>query len=287
MSVNGVWLPIVTPFVEGEVDYESYEGLISHYISKGISGLMPLGTTGESPAVTEAEFEKILDTTVRAADGRVPVYAGVGGNHTDSVVKKLAVAERNGIDGILSVCPYYNRPGQEGLYRHFLKLSEATDLPIMIYNIPYRTGVNLHNETLLRLSEARNIVGVKDSCGDIAQSLELLANKPDGFSVMTGEDILYYTNLVNGGDGGILAAAHLDTEALVRIHERIRGNDHRQALAEWRQVSAPIPLLFAEPNPTPVKYCLQRLGLIKSAEARLPLTEISTGLAGKLDTFLK
>jgi 4-hydroxy-tetrahydrodipicolinate synthase len=286
MTLGGIWLPIVTPFLNGEVDYESYGKLIDHYIGQGISGLIPMGTTGECPVISDKEYEGILDATVEAVAGRVPVYAGLGGNHTDTVVAKIKRAGKFPIDGILSVCPYYSRPGQDGLYRHFMALSEATDLKIIIYNIPYRTGVNMANDTLFRLAEQDNIVGVKDACGDIRQSLELLNGKPEGFSVLTGEDLLLFTTLAHGGDGGILASAHLHTEAFVDVFRLMTGNDHAGALKRWRPLQQMIPLLFAEPNPGPVKYLLARLGRIASAELRLPLTQISSVLKEKLKPYL-
>ncbi|MBI9087059.1 MAG: 4-hydroxy-tetrahydrodipicolinate synthase [Desulfobacterales bacterium] len=286
MTLGGIWLPIVTPFLNGEVDYDSYGKLIQHYLDQGISGLIPMGTTGESPVITDDEYEGILDATVAAVAGRVPVYAGLGGNHTDSVLKKAKVAEKYGIDGILSVCPYYSRPGQEGLTRHFMAVSEATDLNIVIYNIPYRTGVNMTNETLFRLGEQENVVGVKDACGDIRQSLDLLNEKPEGFSVMTGEDLLLFTTLAHGGDGGILASAHLQTDRFVAIHRLMTVNDHQGALEIWKTLQPWIPLLFAEPNPAPLKYLLARMGRIASAEVRLPLTEISTLLQRRLNETL-
>jgi len=167
-----------------------------------------------------------------------------------------------------------------------MKISEATDLKVIIYNIPYRTGVNLENDTLFRLAGQENIVGVKDSCGNIKQSLSLIAEKPDGFSVLTGEDLLFYTTVVNGGDGGIMAAAHLNTEKFVCIYKLLENNDFRSALSEWRKVAGIIPLLFEEPNPAPIKYCLNHLDMISSPEIRLPLTEISEGLKSRLDYFL-
>lgn len=283
MKIEGVWLPIITPFSNDEFDEKSCENLIEHYIPKGISGLIPLGTTGESPVIKEREFERIVDKTVEITAGRVPVYVGLGGNFTKKVLETLEVVEKYEVDGILSVCPYYNRPGQKGLFEHFLRISEHTDLNIIIYNIPYRTGVNLENETLLRLAEARNIVAVKDSCGVVKQSMELLLQKPEGFSVLTGEDILFYTTLANGGDGGILASAHLHTETFVDIYTLLRDNDHRSALLEWRKLAGFIPLLFEEPNPAPLKYCLGRMNLIDSPEVRLPLTEISDELKKRLE----
>ncbi len=186
MKISGVWLPIITPFIDNKIDFQSYEKLIEHYISEGISGLIPLGTTGENPAVSESEFESIIDRTLATVDGRVPVFIGIGGNYTNKVLKTLKTVEKYRMDGILSVCPYYNRPGQQGLFEHFMRISEATDLKIIIYNIPYRTGVNLHNDTLFKLASQKNIAAVKDSCGDIRQSLALISSKPKDFSVLTG-----------------------------------------------------------------------------------------------------
>jgi 4-hydroxy-tetrahydrodipicolinate synthase len=286
MKLSGVWLPIVTPFLDGEIDYESYERLINHYVDKKISGLIPLGTTGESPAVSEYEFERIIDKTLVVNDGRVPVYIGVGSNSTNKVLKKLEIVKEYKIDGILSVCPYYNLPNQNGLLQHFLKIAEATDLNILIYNIPYRTGVNLQNETLFKLAGQKNIIALKDSCGNIRQTLELLSNKPDNLSVLAGEDLLFYTTVVNGGEGGILASAHLHTEIFIDIYNLLKENDHQAALRQWRKIVSFIPLLFEEPNPAPIKYCLSSLGLINSSETRLPLTGISDKLKGKLDRIL-
>ena len=283
MKVSGVWLPVITPFLNDEIDFDSYDGLIDYYILKGISGLIPLGTTGEGPVVTQAEFEKIIDHTLEINNHRVPVYAGAGGNFTNKVIKTLKVLEKYPVEGILSVCPYYNRPDQNGLYEHFLKISEATDRNIIIYNIPYRTGVNLQNETLFKLSQQENIIGVKDSCGDIGQTLALLSEKPENFSVLTGEDILFYTNLVNGGEGGILAASHLHTEVFLDVFRIIKENDHRKAFQRWQEIYMMIPMLFKEPNPGPIKYCLNRLNLIRSSETRLPLAGISDELKVMLD----
>lgn len=282
MKMQGVWLPIVTPFYQNEIDVESYGNLIEYYIAKGVSGLIPLGTTGESPVVETGEFEKLVDLTMETVKGRVPVIVGMGGNYTAKVLNAMKLAESYRIDGVLSVCPYYNRPGQEGLYRHFLEISEATDLNIVIYNIPYRTGVNLENETLFRLAELKNIIGVKDSCGDMRQSVALLRDRPDSLSVLTGEDLLFYTTLVNGGDGGILASAHLETGRFIDVYDRLKRNDHHSALENWKILEGFIPLLFAESNPAPVKFCLEQLKLIRSSETRLPVTPVSEALQSKL-----
>ena len=282
-EISGVWLPAITPFVDGAVDLASYEKLLEHYLAKGISGVFPLGTTGESPTIDDDEAEAIVDRTVAIVAGRVPIFVGIGGNATHRVLKTLKRLERYAFAGIVSVCPYYNRPSQDGMREHFTRIAEATAREILIYNIPYRTSVNLANETLLRLAELRNIVGVKDSSGNLAQSLELLRLRPQGFAVMTGDDASFYTMLAHGGDGGILASSHVATERFVAVYERMVRNDHRGALARWRTLEELVPLLFKEANPMPIKHCLWRHGLIASPECRLPLTRISPALAAELD----
>ena len=286
MRIDGVWLPIITPFLEDKVDFKSYKKMIEHYISKGVTGIIPLGTTGESPTVGEDEFEEIIEKTMEYVHGRVPVIVGAGGNNTKKVQEKLKIVEKYKVNGVLSVSPYYNRPDQRGIYEHFLKLSETTDLDIIIYNIPYRTGRNIENETLFKLSELKNIIGVKDASGDIKQSLSLLLNAPSDFSIMTGEDIFFYITLVYGGQGGILASSHVETESFIEVYNRVRKNDHQGAFEVWKKLAELIPLLFEEPNPSPIKYCLKKMGLIESPELRLPLVTISEKLQKKLDNYI-
>lgn len=281
--ISGLWLPLITPFKDGAVDFASYERLIDHYIAKGVDGLFPLGTTGESPALGEAEIDELVDRTIARAASRVPVLVGVGGNATHKVEKELRRLERFEFEGIVSVCPYYNRPSQDGLIAHFRAIAAATDRDVLIYNIPYRTAVNLSNDSLLELAQVPNIVGVKDSSGSVAQSLELLARKPANFAVLTGEDALYFTMMANGGDGGILAASHLMTERFIEVGRRFAANDVVGARTAWAPLAQSVPLLFAEANPMPIKYLLWRQGLIASPECRLPLTRISDVLARRLD----
>ncbi len=286
MNESGVWLPVVTPFRDGQVDYESFETLVNNYVDMGISGIIPLGTTGECPVINETEFINLIDKTIETVNYRIPVYAGVGGNDTASVITRIKTFESRNIDGILSVCPYYNRPGQDGLYSHFKAISESSPLSVIMYNIPYRTGVNMSNDTIRKLAEFKNITGIKDSSGDIAQTLDLLTDKPDNFSVLTGEDLLFFTNIVNGGDGGILASSHLYTTDFVKVYELVKANDHQSAFDIWRGLADVIPLLFQEANPGPVKFCLKQMGLMPSCEMRLPMTEISETLKKKLKSVI-
>jgi 4-hydroxy-tetrahydrodipicolinate synthase len=286
-TIQGVWLPVITPFVDGAVDFASYERLLEHYLASGVRGIFPLGTTGESPTLDDDEMDALVERTVCVVAGHVPIFVGIGGNATSKVLKTLKRLERHRFDGIVSVCPYYNRPSQEGMLAHFTRIAEATERPILIYNIPYRTSVNLDNDTLLRLAELPNIVGVKDSSGSLVQSLDLLRRRPDGFAVMTGDDAVYYTMLAHGADGGILASAHVATERFVAIHERMTANDHHAARAMWARLERVVPLLFKEANPMPIKHCLWRAGVIASPECRLPLTRVSAALADVLDRALK
>ncbi len=202
------------------------------------------------------------------------------------MIKRLKTIEKYNPAGILSVSPYYNRPDQRGIFEHFRSIAESTDLDIIVYNIPYRTGRNIENETIHRLAEIKNIVGLKDSCGDIKQTMVLLQDPPPGFSIMTGEDILFYTTLLLGGSGGILASAHLRTADFIAVYNKIQANDHKGALSAWKTLSKMIPLLFEEPNPAPLKHCLYKMALIDSPETRLPIVGITEKLQHKLDAAL-
>ena len=283
---SGLWLPLITPFKDGAVDHASYQRLIDHYLALGVDALFPLGTTGESPALEDGEIERLIETTLTRAQGRAPVFVGVGGNATHKVVKMLERLQSLSFDGIVSVCPYYNRPGQDGLIAHFKAIAAATDKQVLIYNIPYRTAVNLTNDSMLELAQVPNIVGCKDSSGSLAQSLDLLARKPMDFAVLTGEDALYFTMMANGANGGILAASHILTERFVEVRGHFAANDLAAARNAWAPLASLVPLLFAEANPMPIKYCLWRQGLIDSPECRLPLTRISDGLARRLDAAI-
>jgi 4-hydroxy-tetrahydrodipicolinate synthase len=287
MRPEGIWLPIVTPFKEDQVDLHAYEQMINTYIERGIHGIVPMGTTGEAPTLTWTESEAIIDATVKAVKGRVPIFVGLGGNNTKAVVEKLESIENKGVQGILSVSPYYNRPDQRGIFEHFKAISDSTDLDILVYNIPYRTGRTVENDTIRRLAELKSVVGLKDASGNFQQSTELLLNPPQDFSIMCGEDAFLYTSLLHGGQGGILASAHLETRAFLKVYQLIQSGAHREAFAIWQDLMQFIPSLFEEPNPAPLKYCLHQLGLISSEELRLPLMPITPKTVKKLNALLE
>ena len=283
VDIRGIWIPLITPFMDNQLDLSSYKKLVEHYTSFDIAGLVSLGTTGESPTVSEAEYERVLAATMEFKPPHTPVIIGLGGNDTQEVLSRLYLAEKYRADGILSVCPYYNRPNQEGIYRHFAAIAAATDKPVVIYNIPYRTGRVIENATLRRLAQLPNIVGLKDASGDIHQTMELLLDPPPDFTILCGEDAFFYTSLLHGGGGGILASAHLRTQSFIDICKLVWANDQQTALKLWQPLARFIPLLFAEPSPAPLKYLLRRDGLLASDEIRLPLVNISPELAKKLD----
>ncbi|GIM29113.1 4-hydroxy-tetrahydrodipicolinate synthase 2 [Clostridium polyendosporum] len=286
MALTGVFVPLITPFKNDKVDFNSYKRMIDFYLSKGVHGLIPLGTTGESPTVSDEEYEEIIEKTMEYTNDVVPVYVGLGGNNTKKVKEQLKIAEKHKVKGILSVSPYYSRPDQRGIYEHFKAIAEATYLDIILYNIPYRTGRNIENSTIHKLAELKNIVGIKDASGDISQTTDLLLNRPKDFSILTGEDSLFYSTLTLGGDGGILASAHINPESFIKVYNEVINNNHKAALETWKELYKFIPMLFEQPNPTPLKYCMYKLGLIDSSEVRLPLMEITDDLKDKLDKVM-
>ncbi len=283
---TGLWLPLITPFRDDRLDETSLRRLVGHYAAQPIDGLIVAATTGEGLTLDDAETERLVQVVaadIAAVRPSLKLYLGLCGSHTGKLVKALDHTASWPIDGYLIACPYYTRPSQDGLFSHFATLADGTDRPILIYNIPYRTGVNLGNETMLRLAERGNIVGVKDCCADAAQSFDLLRDKPPGFAVLTGEDALFYTALTQGAEGGILASAHIRTADFAAIPALLRSGDQPGALAAWRRLVELPRLLFAEPSPAPIKHWLWRIGLIDSPELRLPMTQVSSGLAARIE----
>ncbi len=288
--LQGLWLPLVTPFCDGELDEPSLRRLVRHYASRPVDGLILAATSGEGMTLDMAELEQLV-TIVRAeisASGRyLPICLGLSGAGTSKIAEALDETAAWPIDGYLIASPYYTRPSQRGLLAHFKMLADHASWPIVLYNIPYRTAVNLTNETLLELAEHRNIVGIKDCSSDRAQSVDFLARRPAGFRVLTGEDAQYHEALTDGADGAILLSAHLETEAFASVRTLLKQGDRDGARACWENVSELTRLLFAEPSPSPAKYWLARCGLIDSAEVRLPMVEVSAKLAARLDAEIE
>jgi 4-hydroxy-tetrahydrodipicolinate synthase len=284
-SLRGLWLPLVTPFAGGELDESSLRRLVRHYAALPVDGLVLAATTGESLTLTPAETERLV-FTVRDEAGstqNLPLCLGLSGSNTAALLDTLARTAAWPIDFYLISCPYYSRPSQRGLQLHFSALADRAAHPVMLYNIPYRTGVNLGNEAMLHLAGHRNIAGLKDCCDDREQSRDLLQRRSDDFAILTGEDTRYHEALADGADGAILASAHIETETFADVRKLRAAGEHAAALARWRSVADLTRLLFSEPSPAPIKHWLARTGLIESAEVRLPMTEVSTELAARLD----
>lgn len=287
---SGLWLPLITPFSNGGLDETSLRRLLRHYAAEPVDGLILAATTGEGLTLDEDETRRLVSVAaaeISSGSRDISLYLGFSGSDTRKVVNALARASDWPLDGYLIACPYYTRPSQAGLIQHFTALAQSTSRPIMIYNIPYRTGVNLENEAMLRLAEIPNVVGVKDCCADAEQSFDLLRRRPKDFAVLTGEDALFHSALTQGADGGILMSAHIATGAFAAVRNRLTAGDQAGASADWAALS-PLPqLLFAEPNPAPVKHWLWRLGLIDSPEVRLPMTGISEALGRRIDRAIE
>lgn len=282
--LQGLWLPLITPFRDGELDEASLRRLVRHYAAGPVDGFILAATSGEGMSLRADELERLVTVTHNELSGGgrpSPILLGLSGASTAKLLEALDETAAFPIDGYLIASPYYIRPSQRGLVQHFTALADHAARPIMLYNIPYRTGVSLSNETLLTLAQHPNIAGMKDCGADRAQSIDFLARRPPDFRVLTGEDALYHEALADGVDGAILLSAHLETEAFALVQTSLKQGDRAGAQACWKAVSGLTRLLFAELSPAPAKYWLARSGLIDSAEVRLPMVEISAELAAR------
>jgi 4-hydroxy-tetrahydrodipicolinate synthase len=289
-QLHGLWLPLVTPFRDGALDERSLRRLTRHYSGQAVDGFILGATSGEGMTLRDAELERlvaIVRDELAIGHSKIPICLGLSGADTSRLKERLDATADWPIDGYLIASPYYVRPSQRGLLAHFEALADHAAWPLALYNIPYRTSVNISNQTLLRLAEHPNIVGMKDCGNDRAQSIELLRRRPAGFRVLTGEDAQYHNALVDGADGAILLSAHIETGAFASIRTLLWEGNQDAASARWSSLAGLTDLLFAEPSPAPAKYWLARTGLIDSAEVRLPMVEVSPQLAARLDAEIE
>jgi 4-hydroxy-tetrahydrodipicolinate synthase len=283
-SLRGLWLPLVTPFQDGEVDEMSLRRMVRHYAALPVNGLVLAATTGESLTLEPHEIERlVIAVRIETGDAKLPICLGLSGSNTSALLNTLDRTAAWPIDFYLISCPYYSRPSQHGLELHFRALADRAAHPLLLYNIPYRTGVNLGNEAMLRLAAHPNIVGLKDCSDNHNQSRDLLGRRAQSFAVLTGEDAQYHDALIDGADGAILASAHVETATFASIFHLVAEGKRDAALSHWRSIADLTRLLFAEPSPAPIKYWLWRTGLIESAEVRMPMTQVSAELAARLD----
>ncbi len=269
-SISGLYTALITPFADGRVDEHAFTRFIEWQIAEGVDGIVPCGTTGESPTLSHDEHQRVVELAVQAANGRVRVMAGSGSNSTAEAVAFTRHAQQTGADSALVVAPYYNKPTQEGLYQHFKTVAEATDLPVIIYNIPGRSVVNLSDETLARLAEIPNIAGVKDATGDLARVASLRQLTGERLALLSGEDITAVGFNAMGGAGCISVTANIAPRACAEVQRLclagrfVEAQDRQDALVALHQA------MFCETNPIPVKYAASLMGHC-STEIRLPL----------------
>jgi 4-hydroxy-tetrahydrodipicolinate synthase len=281
---EGVATAIITPFTENDsVDYTSLEKIVSHQISSGIDALVVLGTTGEAPTINKEERTKIIEKVVESSKRRVPIIIGTGSNNTKDAVEKAKIAEECGADGLLIVTPYYNKSTKDGLVAHYKYISERTDLPIILYNVPSRTGVNIEPDTVCRIAETcTNVVGIKEASGNLSQINELILTVREGFKVYSGNDDQTLPLIALGANGVISVVSNILPQEIKRMVDLAIAGDFDTARIFHKKYLKITNLMFTEVNPIPIKYAASRMGLCRN-ELRLPLTRISAQNALKVE----
>ena len=285
---KGLGIALITPFCEdGSVDYKSLVRLMEYQLDNGADFFCILATTGETPCLTKDEKQKIKDLVVSTVKGRVPILMGCGGNNTAAVVEELKTGDFRGIDGVLSVCPYYNKPSQEGLYQHFKAIAAATSLPVVLYNVPGRTGVNLKAETTVRLArDCENIVAIKEASGSLEQVDEIIKNKPKDFAVISGDDALTFPMFSCGAEGVISVIGNALPKEFSRMIRLEFKGEYEGARKIHHRFTELFSLLFVDGNPAGVKAMLHEMGFIENV-LRLPLVPTRISTLQKMSEILK
>ena len=286
--LKGTGVALVTPFQNnGAVDYPALENLIAHVIKGGVDFVVALGTTAETPTLSIKEKQEVLAAVVAACDGKLPVVCGMGGNNTEELLAQLSEFDLHGVDAILSVTPYYNKPSQEGLYQHYKAVANATNKPIILYNVPGRTGCNLLPATAIRLAnDFKNIIAIKEASGNMVQCMELIQNKPDNFTVLSGDDNLAVAQMAIGMEGIISVAANCFTKEMTDVINLAIVGKFDKARKTFYKILTGIDLLFVEGNPAGVKNVLAQMGICEQ-HLRLPLVPVSDVTAKKITEFMK
>ena len=269
LNLTGCGTALITPFRNGEVDYDVFAALVDRQVGAGIDFLVPLGTTGETPCLDDEERIKVLQIAKEHSAG-LPIVAGGGTNSLRHTIRSMEMLQPHGVDAFLIVVPYYNKPTQEGQYQYFKAVAESTDKPIVLYNVPGRTGANMSAETTLRLAEIDNVIAIKEASGNRGQVEEILRNAPEGFKVFSGNDDETLWMMENGGAGVISVASNVDPVMMAKLIKAIRGGYREQAHALNEKLTPLFTNCFVESNPIPAKAALSAMGLIQN-ELRLPL----------------
>lgn len=282
---KGSIVAIVTPFSNNRVDEKALSNLIEWHISEGTDAIVPCGTTGESATLQYEEHYRVIEMTIQTVNGRVPVIAGTGANSTDETIMMTGKAQALGADGALLVAPYYNKPSQEGLYRHYRKVAESVNIPIILYNVPGRTAVNLLPSTVARLANLENVVAIKEATGDMKQVSEVLRLCGDSITLLSGDDFTTFPLIALGGKGAISVSANVVPSQVAAMFRAYDSGDHNEARRLHFALENLNKAMFLETNPVPVKTALGMMGKIKD-EVRLPLCEMSGENKEKLKNIL-
>lgn len=278
---TGSMVALITPFKDGKVDRESLEALVEFHIQSGTHGIVPCGTTGESATLSHQEHDEVIKAVIKAVNNRLPVIAGTGSNSTDEAVRLTCEAEKAGADGALMISPYYNRPTQEGIYQHYKKVASEVGIPIIVYNIPVRTGSKIEPETLARLAEIKNIAGVKEATGSVDQAIDVIRLCGDKLAVYSGEDTLTFSLMGLGGKGVISTVANVVPREMAQLTEACLNWEWERGRSLQLKLTPLIRSLFIETNPIPVKTAASLMGKC-TGELRLPLTPMAEGNFKKL-----
>ncbi len=288
MSIfRGAFVAIVTPFTDGQVDEQGLRNLIEFQIAGGTHGIVPCGTTGESATMSHEEHHRVVEITIDQVNGRVPVVAGTGSNSTTEAIELTRHAKKAGADGVLMVTPYYNKPSQEGLYRHYRAVAEAVDIPIILYNVPGRTSCNLLPATVARLAEIDTIVGIKEATGNLNQISEVIRLCPDGFVVLSGDDFTSMATVAIGGAGVISVTSNIAPADMAAMMEAALDGDLLRARQLHYRLFPLMQAMFLETNPVPVKTAVALMGKIVDGSPRLPLCPMADANLEKLEKALQ
>ena len=278
---TGSMVALITPFRDGKVDWQSLEALVDFHIESGTNGIVPCGTTGESATLSHQEHDDVIKGVIKAVNKKLPVIAGTGSNSTDEAVRLTQEAEKSGADGALMISPYYNRPTQEGIYQHYKKVASEVGIPIIVYNIPGRTGSKIEPETLARLAEIKNIAGVKEATGSVDQAIDVIRLCGDNLAVYSGEDTLTFSLMGLGGKGVISTVANVAPKEMAQLTQACLNGQWEKGRDLQLSLTPLIRSLFIETNPIPVKTAAALMGKCTS-ELRLPLTPMAEGNVQKL-----
>jgi 4-hydroxy-tetrahydrodipicolinate synthase len=283
---RGAFVAIVTPFIDGKLDEQGLQDLIEFQIAGGTHGIVPCGTTGESATMSHAEHHRVVELTIKTVAGRVPVLAGTGSNSTSESIELTRAAKEAGADGALMITPYYNKPSQEGLYQHFKAVAEAVDIPIILYNVPSRTAVNMLPETVARCAAIPNIVGVKEATADLNQISQVIRLCPKGFAVMSGDDFTSMPTVMIGGTGVISVTSNVAPKDMAAMMDAALAGDIATAQELHYKLLPLMQAMFIDTNPVPAKTALAMMGKIKSGLPRLPLYKMNEANEEKLKKVL-